>query len=142
LDARKLFIGGKWVDAESGKTFPVLNPATEEQIGAAALADATDVDKAARAAAEAFPAWAAMTISQRAKLLYPLGAGIREAADELIDLEVREHGTPLNLARGFIHGAVDSAEFTVSLGRALMGQVLNAFPDATVYLKRDRKSVV
>ncbi len=136
MDARKLFIGGKWVDAESGKTFPVLNPATEEQIGAAALADATDVDKAARAAAEAFPAWAAMTISQRAKLLYPLGAGIREAADELIDLEVREHGTPLNLARGFIHGAVDSAEFTVSLGRALMGQVLNAFPDATVYLKR------
>ncbi len=132
----QLFVGGKWVDAESGKTFPVLNPATEEEIGRAALGGPADVDRAVQAAMSAFPAWSRLTQSERAKMLHPLGAAIRDAADELIDLEVREHGTPVQMARGFVAGAADQVEFFVSISRALMGQVLDAFSDATVYLKR------
>ena len=132
----KLFIGGAWVEAESGKTFPVHNPATEEEIGQAALGGPADVDKAVRAAMDTFPAWARMPQSERAKIVYRIGAAIREAGDDLVDLEVGEHGTPIAMARGFVAAAAESAEYQASISRALMGQVLNAFPDATVYLQR------
>ncbi|MBN1629071.1 MAG: aldehyde dehydrogenase [Thermoleophilia bacterium] len=134
--SNKLFIGGDWVDAESGKTFPVLNPATEEEIGQAALGGPADVDRAVRAAMDAFAAWARVPQSERAKIVYRIGAAIREAGDDLVDLEVREHGTPITMARGFIAAAAESAEYQASVSRALMGQVLNAFSDATVYLQR------
>jgi acyl-CoA reductase-like NAD-dependent aldehyde dehydrogenase len=115
---------------------PCIKPATEEKLGEAALGGPSDVDKAVRAAAEAFPAWSRLAQSERAKLIYPMAAAIREAAEELIALEVREHGTPIQVARGFIVGASDQVEFTVSISRALTGQVLNALPNATCYLQR------
>ena len=136
MNKYKLFIGGKWVDAESGETFPVLNPATEEVIGEAALGGPADVDKAVRAAMAAFPAWSSLLQSERAKVVYRMGAAIREAAEELALLEVREHGTPINMARGFVAAGADGAEYHVSISRALSGQVLNSLPNATVYLKR------
>ncbi len=133
---RRLFIGGKWVEAESGKTFPVLNPATEEEIGQAALGGPADVDKAVRAAMDAFPGWSRLQQSERAKIVYGMGAAVKEAGEDLIDLEVREHGTPLQTARAFIGAGADQAEYTASIGRALMGQVLSGLPNATVYLQR------
>ena len=51
----KMWIGGKWVDAESGKTYPVFNPATEEIITELPLGSEADVDKAVAAARKAFP---------------------------------------------------------------------------------------
>ena len=136
MDHHKLFIGGNWVDAESGRTFPVLNPATEEVIGEAALGGPADVDKAVRAAMDAFPGWSRRQQSERARIVYGIGAAVREAADDLIDLEVREHGTPITMARGFVAAAAESAEYQASISRALMGQVLNALPNATCYLQR------
>ena len=53
----KMWIGGNWVDAESGKTYPVYNPATEEEIARVALGDGSDVDKAVTAARKALPVW-------------------------------------------------------------------------------------
>ena len=132
----KLFIGGNWVDAESGKTLPVLNPATEEPIGEAALGGPADVDKAVRAATDVFPAWASLSQGERARIIYGVGAALREAKDDLVDLEVHEHGTPIQVARGNVAAAAESVEYQASISRALMGQVLNALPDATCYLQR------
>ena len=53
----KFYIGGAWVDPISTATMPVLNPATEAQIGTVALGNAADVDAAVAAAAAAFPAF-------------------------------------------------------------------------------------
>jgi aldehyde dehydrogenase (NAD+) len=50
----KLLINNRWVNSESGKTFPTVNPATGEEIGQVAEADAGDVDNAVRAARAAF----------------------------------------------------------------------------------------
>jgi len=136
LSAGKLFIGGEWVEAASGKTFPILSPANEEQIGEAALAGPADVDRAVRAAADALDGWSRLTQPERARIIYALGAVIREAADELIELEVREHGTPVKVARGFIAGAAEQVEFFASISRGLTGRVLDALPQATVYLQR------
>ena len=54
VSATKLLINNQWVDSASGKTFPTINPATGEVICQVAEADATDVDRAVRAARHAF----------------------------------------------------------------------------------------
>ena len=51
---RKLLIDGAWVNAASGKTFPVYDPSTGEVMVRVAEADAADVDKAVKAARKAF----------------------------------------------------------------------------------------
>jgi len=135
-DRYGMFIGGEWVDAESGKTFPILNPATEEVIGEAALGGSADVDKAVKAAMSASSEWANLLQSERVRILGRLGAAIREAGDELAWLEVHEHGTPINMARGFVMAGADGAEYHVAISRGIHGQVLNSLPNATVYLKR------
>ncbi|MDD4933850.1 MAG: aldehyde dehydrogenase family protein [Methylacidiphilaceae bacterium] len=96
-----LLIGGKWVDAASGKTFATVNPATEETLAQVAEADAEDVDRAVRAARAAFTAgpWARMAPAERAKLLWKLADRIEEHLEEFAQLESLDNGKPLAVAR-------------------------------------------
>src|SRR5437016_11998819 len=66
-----LFIGGKWLDSASGKTFPTLNPATGETICQVAEGDKADIDLAVKAARRAFEEgpWRKMNASDRGRLL-------------------------------------------------------------------------
>src|SRR5438876_11955130 len=66
-----LFIGGKWLDSVSGKTFPTVNPATGETICQVAEGDKADVDRAVKAARKAFEdgPWPKMNASERGRLL-------------------------------------------------------------------------
>jgi acyl-CoA reductase-like NAD-dependent aldehyde dehydrogenase len=132
----KMWIGGQWVEAESGKTFAVLNPATEEELGQAPLGGKADVENAVQAAVKAFPVWSKMLQSERARILNRFADAIRENADELISLEVREHGTPIQFARSFAAAAIDLTEYTTSISRAVMGQVFPALPNTLTYLQR------
>ena len=70
----QLFIDGKWRPAASGKTIPVLNPATGEAIGTVAHAERADLDRALAAAAKGFQAWRKVSAYDRSKLM-------RKAAD-------------------------------------------------------------
>ena len=74
LPPRKLLIGGKWVNALSGKEFDTINPATEEKITSVQEADAQDADRAVRAAREAFDngPWPRMSAVERAKVMWRL----------------------------------------------------------------------
>ena len=86
---RKLFINGQWTDAASGKTFATPNPATGETLANVAEGDAEDIDRAVRAAREAFEngPWGHMTPSDRGRLIWKIGDLILEHADELAQLE-------------------------------------------------------
>ena len=64
-----LLIGGEWVKAENGETFAIYNPATNELLSTCANASAADVDKAVRAAQEAFDSWSRTSPQERASLL-------------------------------------------------------------------------
>ena len=64
------WIGGKRVDGTSGRSGPVYNPATGVQTGAVDLASVEEIDAAVKAAAEAWPAWRAMSIARRAELFF------------------------------------------------------------------------
>ncbi len=68
----KLLINNEWVDAESGKTFPTINPATGEVITQVAEGDKADVDKAVRAARKAFQTWRNVNPAERCALLHRL----------------------------------------------------------------------
>jgi acyl-CoA reductase-like NAD-dependent aldehyde dehydrogenase len=93
----QLLIGGRFRDAASGKTFPTINPATEEVIASVAEADAPDVDAAVKAARAAFnhKSWRNMAARDRARLLWKVGELIMKNHEELARLESIDNGKPL-----------------------------------------------
>jgi acyl-CoA reductase-like NAD-dependent aldehyde dehydrogenase len=92
----QLFIDGKWVDAESGKTFTTPNPATGETLAEVAEADKADVDKAVTAARKAFEGkWGKMSARDRGRLMYKLSQLIEERSPELAQLETADNGKPI-----------------------------------------------
>ncbi len=97
----RLLIDNEWVESESGKTFPNINPATGEEIAQVAEADAADVDKAVKAARRAFEhgPWRKTSASERGRLLYRLADLIEQNADELAKLETLDNGKPVAVAR-------------------------------------------
>ncbi|HVW11460.1 MAG TPA: aldehyde dehydrogenase family protein [Bryobacteraceae bacterium] len=101
LPSGRLLIGGDWRESLSGKRFPTINPATEEEICQIAEADAADVDLAVAAARKAFEhgVWRRMTASGRGKLLHRLADLMEKNRDELITLEVLDNGKPYLTAR-------------------------------------------
>ena len=100
--AHKLLIDGDWVEAASGKTFPTINPATEETLAEVATGEAEDIDRAVRAARRAFDddsPWRRMNASDRGRLIWKIADLIEEHADELAMLESLDNGKPFAIAR-------------------------------------------
>ena len=92
----QLFIDGKWVDADSGKTFMTPNPATGETLAEVAEADKADIDKAVTAARKAFEGkWSKVSPRDRGRMLYKLSQLIEENASELAALETADNGKPI-----------------------------------------------
>ncbi len=91
----KLFIGGEFVDAEAGSTIDVHNPHDGSLLASVAEAREADVDRAVRAAQEAFGQWSAMPAMDRGRLLLRLADAIEANAAELARLESTDTGHPL-----------------------------------------------
>ncbi|MHA6623532.1 NAD-dependent succinate-semialdehyde dehydrogenase [Pseudonocardia sp. DLS-67] len=98
-DDVQLFVDGTWVDAESGDSLPVTNPATGETIGAVARAGRPDLDRALAAADRGFRVWREVSAFDRAALLRRAGGLIRERADDIAVLLTLEQGKSLVEAR-------------------------------------------
>ena len=97
LKPGKIFIGGRWVDSLSGKTFPTVNPATGETLTLLAESDARDVDAAVAAAHKAFSSgpWAEMSAADRGKILWKIGDLVDKYNEELGTLETLDNGKPI-----------------------------------------------
>src|SRR6266496_4333430 len=80
-----LFIGGKWQDSVSNKTFPTVNPATGQTICQVAEGDKADIDLAVKAARKAFEdgPWPKMSASERGRLLHKLADLIEQNQEDL-----------------------------------------------------------
>ncbi|MER5211850.1 NAD-dependent succinate-semialdehyde dehydrogenase [Streptomyces sp. NPDC002838] len=104
---KQLCIGGTWQDAESGRTLPVDNPATGEEL--CQVADATPADglRAAQAAVAAQPAWAATPPRERGEILRRAYEIIVSRTDELALLMTLEMGKPLAEARAEVAYAAE-----------------------------------
>jgi phenylacetaldehyde dehydrogenase len=97
---RKLFIGGQWTEAASGKTFETPNPATGETLANVAEGDAEDINRAVSAARNAFESgpWSRMTPSERGRLIWKIGDLILEHTEELAQLESLDNGKQVGVA--------------------------------------------
>src|SRR6266850_4948600 len=94
----QLFINGEFVDAKSGKTFPTINPATEEKIADVASAGVDDVDaavRAARAQMEPGSEWQKMKPRDRAKVLWRIADMLTAKAAEIGHIETIDNGKPI-----------------------------------------------
>jgi phenylacetaldehyde dehydrogenase len=114
---RNLLVGGKWVGAKSGKTFPVYDPSTGGVLAHVAEADAADVEEAVRAARKAFDEgpWPRMSPSERGRAMWRLADLIEQHAEEFATLESLDNGKPLAVAR------VADVPLTIDMFRYMAG---------------------
>ena len=138
----KMWIGGKWVDAESGKKYPVFNPATEEIIAELPLGGKADVDKAVIAARNAFPIWSKKPQAERSQISMKIAAMLRDNAEELGKLDTLDHGSPAQRAAFLPAASSMNFEWAAYNCRSLMGHTIPASPDELVYLQREPIGVI
>jgi phenylacetaldehyde dehydrogenase len=98
---RKMLIGGRWLEAASGKTFPTYNPATGEVLAQVAEGNSIDVDRAVTAARKAFESgpWRRLTASERGRLIWKLADLLESHLEEFAQLESLDNGKPVGVAR-------------------------------------------
>jgi len=116
----KLYIGGEWTASTGSGTLDVIDSNTEEVMGTIPEGTVEDVDKAARAAADAFPVWSETPREERAKFLTRISEGLAARKDELGKLIAREVGMPVMLST-IIQAGLPAGVF------AEMGEALDAF---------------
>jgi phenylacetaldehyde dehydrogenase len=97
----KLFINNEWVEAESGGTIDVVNPATGKVFAKAAAGGAADIDRAVRAARAAFESgpWPSMPPVERGRLIWKLADAVEAAADEIAYVLSLDNGMPMAMAK-------------------------------------------
>ncbi|MGL4511695.1 MAG: aldehyde dehydrogenase family protein [Lacipirellulaceae bacterium] len=139
------FIGGKWLDAASGKTFDTIHPATEEVVARVAEGDAADVDLAVKAARKAFDdgPWSRMDARDRGKLMFRLADLIEEEAEYLAALETLDNGKPIRDARAAdIPMVIDTLRYYAGWADKLKGATIPVRGDFFCYTKREPVGVV
>ena len=122
------FIGGKWVDAASGKTFETYDPSSGRVIANVAACDAVDVDRAVAAARAAFESgpWPTTTGSERARMMWRLAELIEKHADELTELESINNGKPLAGVRNVdLMLSCETLRYTAGWATKITGETLS-----------------
>ena len=118
-------IGGQAVPAASGKTFETCSPVDNSLICSVARSDAEDVDRAAKAAKAAFPAWRDMPSAKRRQVLHAIADGIVERAEEIAFCECWDTGQALRfMSKAALRGAENFRFFADRAPGARDGQML------------------
>lgn len=100
----KHYIGGDWVAPEKTDTIDVISASTEQVMGRVPAGTAGDVDRAVKAAAEAFPGWAALPVSERADYLQKLADALKDRAGAIAETIAGEVGMPLKMSQAIQAG--------------------------------------
>src|SRR5260221_4327002 len=119
----KHYINGRQVSGRNGRTSSVSNPATGEQTGSVAIANAADVADAVAAATKAAPGWAATTPLRRARILNRFLRILEDRIDELAAVITAEHGKVLSDAKGEIQRGMEEVDFATAAPQLLKGEV-------------------
>ncbi len=122
----RLFIGGRWVPAESGATFDVLDPATGEAVASVSDADVVDGLRAVDAAHRAGPGWAATAPRDRSEILRRAFELMIERADDLAVLIALENGKALSDARAEVTYAAEFFRWNAEEAVRAAGTLLTA----------------
>uniref|UniRef100_A0A914WQF0 Aldehyde dehydrogenase domain-containing protein n=1 Tax=Plectus sambesii TaxID=2011161 RepID=A0A914WQF0_9BILA len=123
----QLFINNEWVNSSSGKTFEDKDPATFEKIADVQEGDAADVDKAVKAAKEAFKLgspWRRMDASQRGRIINKIADLIEQNTQLLASLECRDVGKPFVHAVGDVQKAVNVMRYSAGWADKISGKTI------------------
>jgi succinate-semialdehyde dehydrogenase/glutarate-semialdehyde dehydrogenase len=118
------YIDGKWVQADSGKTFEVRNPATGQLVGEVPAMGSAETRRAIEAANRAYPAWRAMLASERSSILRKLFDLMIENIEDLAVIMTAEQGKPLAESRGEIRYAASFIEWFAEEGKRVYGDTI------------------
>lgn len=138
----KMLINGKLVDAVSGNTYPVINPATEETVTNLPLGGEEEVNMAVEAAKNAFPVWSKVPVAERCRLVREIAQGIRDNAEELGKLDVLDHGTPAKTAFYITMGSAANLDFSADTARTMMSEMIPASGNTLTYTRKEPVGVV
>ncbi|TVQ99070.1 MAG: NAD-dependent succinate-semialdehyde dehydrogenase [Desulfovibrionales bacterium] len=119
-------VGGRWISADSGKTLDVLNPATSEVLGVVPNCGRGETARAIDAAAQAWPAWRAMTALERSAIILRLHDLMLAEREELARLMTLEQGKPLAEARAEIGFGASFLRWFAEEGRRAYGSIIPA----------------
>ena len=122
----KLFIGGKW--RKSNTDIPVLNPATEEEIGRLPCASINDLDEALEAAVKGFEIWSKTSPRERADVILRAATLMRKRQDEIALSITQEHGKPLNQSKLEVIRGAEFFEWDAGEAMRTYGRVIPAAP--------------
>ncbi len=127
---KRFFIGGEWVDSAAGETFECINPATGQVIAEVARGDATDIDRAVRAARDAFEGpWSRLKPFDRQNLMLKIADRIEQRFDELALIETLDMGAPIARTSMFKRWMLQAFRYYAAQAVAIHGDTLgNSFP--------------
>ena len=139
----RMLIDGKLVQARSGATMEIVNPADGKVFAAAPKGSPAEVEKAVDAAWNAQPGWASMYAGERGKFLFKLAELIRKHHEELWRLETMQYGGPRLKTSNFdIPTAADMLEWMAGIGRGLSGLTLPVGSSARAMTVREPLGVL
>jgi len=123
---QQAYLNGAWVDADSGQTFDVTNPATGKTIGSVPLMGAAETRRAIEAANAAWPAWRKKSAKERATVLRRWYDLIVENSDDLALIMTTEQGKPLAEAKGEIQFGSAFIEWFAEEAKRIAGDTLQS----------------
>ncbi|MBP2258083.1 aldehyde dehydrogenase family protein [Virgibacillus alimentarius] len=144
-DVKGLYINGEYVQSISGKTFDVLDPATEGVIARVSEAQEEDIDVAVAAAKDAFEhgEWTKMEAAERSHLIYKFADLLDENREELAQLEAMDNGKPYEVALADdVDGTVQHFRYYAGWATKITGKTVNVSPDYFNYIVHEPVGVV
>lgn len=142
---KKLLINGEWVESTSGKTFSTVDPSTGKVIAVVSEAGPEDVDKAVKAARQAFEngPWKKMSASERGRLIYKLADLIEAHKEEFAQLETLDNGKPINETRNAdVPLAIDHFRYYAGWATKIVGQTIPVAGNYFNYTRHEPVGVV
>ncbi len=138
------FIDGKRTESAAGARAEVIDPSTGEIVETVTLATPADVDQAVQAAAAAYRTWSRTTPAERSGILARFARLLDDRAEEIAQLESRQAGKPIRLAREFdVPGTIDNVDFFAGAARNLEGKATAEYSaDHTSSIRREPIGVV
>jgi succinate-semialdehyde dehydrogenase/glutarate-semialdehyde dehydrogenase len=132
------YVDGEWVDADSGETFAVVDPATGEELARVPRMGVVETRRALEAAEAAYPGWRARTAADRARILRRWADLMNDNLDDLALLLTLEQGKPLAESRAEVVYAASFLEWFGEEGKRVYGDTIpQPLPDRRILVLKE-----
>jgi aldehyde dehydrogenase (NAD+) len=135
---KQMFIGGRWLPAQDGRTLPVVSPADGQEFDQIPRGGAHEVNQAVTAARAALGGpWGRLTATERGRILVKISQAVLDHEEELAQLEARDTGKPMSTARNDIKVLARYFEFYGTAADKVHGETIPFLGGHQVSLLRE-----